>query len=1598
MLYYFLSILSTLIQQIMKSNSIIGLVAAFILTLNFSVHGQQIVNHHVDFASGQQSMWGPTAGFFSIDQTINLFNVTWDVGTDDIPGVDLSSDFIFSVAGQQFGAGFDANFSGVIGSNVSLEGFTTGTVEVDYPIDVTLNMPTDLTYDPGDQVTVNTSYVVDPNWDLETLYPSAGEFKWDLYFGMAAHANATLCFFGCTTFPIIPSFNTGTITVNLVTASGNGATTGGNTGLWYLGPGSGVGASTGFPFNQLPGTAGWPYALPPASGPINQATLGSTWIPWQVHIPAFPAEIPETGFGLSGEVTIPYVITDPVLTGPDIEACGDSTYFNLNLEVFKLLGNILSYTPPPGPAVGLVLSNLSGSVDLGPATVSWNFFSASFDMNITNNQCFDFTPKVYGKFVFPVAVEYSILSPLNVVLSSGNSSIINVEIGNKIRYKFPCYYQELNITPTYSIDGNFSNHTFDVISFDFLMSAFEFGFSIPGVIVIPGFTIPELCIPIPYPCPTWSSPFRWCTTTVCTPEIVVPPIGWNGVNETWGPIWSTSIPLGSISYDWFNQSWDLAGFSQYTFAAFKMRARPMTISNTQVDVLCYGANTGSIDVTIGTTTYDPVTWTYVWTSGQITQDITGLAAGPYELMAYDSHGCQLFTGATILEPEAPLSITYVKTDVSCNGGNDGRIDILVQGGTPGYTYNWAALSGGGQVVSAEDQTTLTPGTYSVTVADSRGCTIYLEIPIGQPNPLVQVGAITHVNCFGNADGSINVDVAGGSLPYSFLWSNSATSEDILGLSGATYTLTITDGNGCTSVRPYIVTEPATSVSASAIGTNVLCKFNTTGAVNVTTVGGTPGYTYLWYNGQGVVLPYQSEDISNVPAGNYTVLITDFKGCQTQVSQFIDEPAQNLGTIATLTNINCFGASTGSINPGIYGGTVPYTYAWSNATTASIATNLPAGTLTLTVTDAALCTAVFTYVLTEPASGLSLNLTGTDILCFGDNTGAASSTVSGGTASYSYLWSNAATTPGIQNLIAGNYVLTVTDSKGCVIADNIDLLQPAAALALSTVVTDIDCYGNNNGVIDLTITGGTTPYLKAWSNSGTFVIIDTITTLAGQFADDYTVLVTDANGCQATISETITQPAAPLAITGIVDDVNCFGLNDGAVDISVTGGTLNYTYSWSNGDVTEDINGQLSGNYTVTVTDPNGCTESADYTIDQPAAPLALSTFVTDVKCNGGIDGRIQSTVTGGTAPYSYLWSNGVTTPNIISLSANTYTLTVTDAQGCTAFTGAVVNQPAQPLLVTNVMDPISCYGYSDGQITLTVAGGNAPYTFSWGNQNEILLNNPSETLSGLTVGDYFIRVKDKNGCINEQLITVTEPAPFTLEYIVADALCYGDNTGSIDITLAGGTIPYSVNWSNGQTTEDITSLTSDMYTYNVTDFNGCQLNDSIFVGEPTYIEVDYSIVEVTCIDQSDGAIYITPYGGTLPYSYLWNTGSTAQNVENLAPGLYNLTIVDGNSCSQTFDYEIYDNIEECLNIPNTFTPNGDNYNDTWVIGNIGLYPNASVKVFNKWGNEIYSSKGEYTPWDGEYNAAPLPSEVYYYIIVLGNNEENEYTGTITIIR
>lgn len=1524
-------------------------------------NAQQMVIYDVDFNSGIQNMWGPSFSPVTIDQDITLFEEGWNLP--------INVGGITTIVGQSFGATLNGGFSGLIGSKVSLHGFTSGTVEVNYPIDVELDMSSDLSYDPGDQVKIETSYTVDPGYELNTIYPNVGEASFDVYFRMAAGLSANICFFGCTSFPIIPSFDTGIINLNIVTINEDG--------LWFLGPGD----PTSVPYH--PGAGGFPFAMDLQTSPTTSPI--PNFVPWQIYQPLFPFSLPDNGFGLTGELSLPHVETTASESNNNLEACGESNYLNMNLELFKLLSN---FVPAP---FNVILGNLSGSQSLGPAEVNWTIFSASLDANIANHQCFEFTPKVWGKYEFPVAVDYQIYDPSNGSLTAvSSSSIINMELGKELRYKFPCYFEELHITPTFFIDGsidNFRNHTYDSVSFDFLMSALEFGIEVPSVTIIPGFTIPSVCVTIGYPC-GW---FDWCTYDLCSPEIVIPPIVSPSINLSYGPLWSPSFPLGSFTYDWLDFHWNLEGFTPQLMDSFTMKAKTFEISNSATHILCNAQSTGAINVT--TVAVSPATpYTYTWTNGATTEDLSNLPAGAYELSIIDMNGCQMFTGATILEPALPLAISSTHIDKLCNTGvNTGSIDLSVLGGTPGYSYNWS------NGMSSEDISGLDVGNYTVNVTDANGCVSNTSVTIGQPELLGQTGVISNIKCFGENTGSVSATAFGGVLPYSYLWSNGATTSDLNSVGANSYTLQITDGNGCQSMANYNVVQPAAGLSSTILGTDISCKDGNNGTINFSPVGGTPGYSFNWSK-NGVLIPFYTEDLTNLQAGTYSVLVTDANGCVNTNNISLTQPAIGLQSNPILTHINCFGNSTGVIDPVISGGTSPYGYVWSTAAATPILNGIGAGIYGLNVVDNAGCTATYSYELTQPSEALSLSLSQTDVLCFGDATGSISSTLFGGTSPYAYSWNTGSTSSAISGLTSGSYDLTATDAKGCTVNVGTTIIEPTAPLALVQNPTNVLCYGNTTGMVDLTISGGTSPYQTSWNNANSLIFIDTTQDLSNLPAGLYTANVTDNHGCQAAISSTVIQPAAPLQINGIVADANCFGINDGAIDATISGGTLPYIFNWSNGDIAEDVANLLAGNYTINITDGNGCVESEDFIVKEPLAPLSVITTVTDVSCNGGNSGSISSYVQGGTAPYLYNWSNGEITSEIESLTSGVYTLTVTDAQGCLAFTGANVNQPAQALIVTPTVTDVSCYGYGDGQIVIDITGGVQPYYFNWGDQNDYLLNNPSETLDNLIANQYFIRVRDAEGCIHEQQVQVNQPTPLTATTQVTNAICFGDANGTIDLIPVGGTAPYTFIWSNSDVTEDITNLLAGNYEYEITDANGCKIGGFAQISQPDDIQVYTQEVPVSCIDQSDGALFITPYGGTLPYTFLWDDGSISQNLEGLTPGLYSLVVYDINLCPKQFDFEIFENTDECLFIPNTITPNGDDYNDTWIIRNIDLYPNATVKIFNKWGNELYSTNGAYTPWDGKVNGQDLPSEVYYYIIILGNEESNEYTGTITILR
>jgi gliding motility-associated-like protein len=1567
---------------------------SLLFAFSFSTKAQNTtVNHLANFNSGQQNMWGPSFSPITLDQTITLFDESWNVNFN------TGSSGIFTIAGQSFGGALSGSFSGRIGSEIRIEGFTSGTVEIDYPVDIELIYPQNSTYDQGEDVTIQTDYTVRSGYNMETLYPSAGEFFWDFYFQMGASASAQLCFFGCTTFPIIPSFNTGLQTLNLVTVSSNGVSTNGNLGVWFLGPGEFppyVGGSNPDPL--YPGTeppvGGWAYAVPVETSPTTSPV--PNFIPWQCYIgPGFPAEIPG-GFGLSGEITIPYVpdVTDN-LSGTNLSSCNDSTYFNLNLEIFQLLGGILSNVPGPVGVFGQVIANLSGSQDLGIAEITWNFFSASFDANITNRQCFDFTPSVYGRFEFPVAVDYSITDMSGTTSAVQQGSIINIEIGEDINYKFPCYFEDMDITPTYSIDGRFRNHTYDSVSFDFLMSAFAFGFEVPAVTIIPGFTIPEICIPIPYPCPSWSCPWCWCSYTACTPEIVVPPIGFSGWSLEVGPLWETSIPLGGFTYDWFDQTWNLEGFEDTTFVPFTMTANQLTIDAIANDVDCWGGNDGTVEVNIGAVT-DATPYSYSWTNGTTSSGgnsttLIGLTAGAYQVTVVDDNDCQLFSGATVQEP-SKLTVNYVKQNKSCAGStNDGSIDVTVTGGTGSYTYNWSNGS------TTQDINSLDAGTYSLTVTDGNGCQETISVIIDVPFALTHSAIVTDVNCNSESTGSIDVSAVGGTLPYAFNWSSGQSTEDISNLSAGSYTFTVTDQNGCTSSGTYAISEPSQPLTLSETHLNVSCFDGNDGSINLTVTGGTGTYSYQWLGDTQGQLAFNGEDPLGLIADNYTVAVVDQNGCSSTIVITITEPNAPLASTEVITDVNCFGDVTGEIDPQISGGTPVYTYNWSNGSSAPVLSNLAAGNYSLTVTDDQGCIATFNYTIEEPIRPVTIVTTKTDVLCFGEDTGVINALVTGGTTPYNYSWTNGEATADIDSLVAGTYTLTVTDALGCTETASETIVEPAAPVALSSAVQDVLCHGGNDGSIDLTVSGGTNPYSYEWSNGSAFIYSDTTQDLSNLVADQYLVTVTDANGCTDTLTSVIDEPSAPLSLVYTPTSVDCFGAATGAIDITVSGGTAGYNYSWSNGDITEDLTGITAGDYTITVTDQNGCDIQTVISVSEPVSALAVSTVARDVSCFGSTTGSIEANVTGGTTPYSYSWSNGETQEDIDSLGAGTYTLTVTDANGCTAFTGATINQPSELDVIINITDP-SCYGYSNGQVVLDITGGIQPYYFNWGNQNDILLNNPSETIDSIVTGEYLVRVTDENGCVFEELIFVDEPSPFEFQAVVDDVTCFEGADGAIDLTLTGGTTPYTVDWNNGLTGEDIAGLTSDNYSFLATDDQGCIIRSSLFVDQPDEIGITYDMVPVSCVDQSDAAIFISTYGGTAPYTYDWSNNTFGQNLEDVGPGFYELIVTDVNNCSNNFEFDIISSEEECLVIPNTFTPNGDLYNDTWVLENLHLYPNNTVKIFNKWGNEIFSSQGEYDPWDGTHNGKALPAGVYYYIIILSNEEVNKYTGNITIVR
>ena len=516
----------------------------------------------------------------------------------------------------------------------------------------------------------------------------------------------------------------------------------------------------------------------------------------------------------------------------------------------------------------------------------------------------------------------------------------------------------------------------------------------------------------------------------------------------------------------------------------------------------------------------------------------------------------------------------------CFGGNNGYIGVNVQGGTPGYYYYWNNLS------QQQDISNLTAGTYTLTVTDNNGCTLTYTQEITQPPLLTGSLMGTDVTCYGLNNGSINLTPAGGTPPYTYLWSNGATTQDLSQIPFGSYQVTISDSYQCTTVTFLYISQPSLPVQATLDILDVKCYGDSTGSIDMYVWGGTPPYSYLWNTGQNT--PW----LSQLFAGNYWVTITDDNGCDTVIYAHVQE-GSNLQTTVNTYEPSCYGYCDGYAVANVTSGMYPYTYQWSNGGTGVTTGNLCFGLYILTVTDNNQCAKAFFFVIPE-APEIITTFSSPGIPCNGQ-TADLTANVTGGHPPFSYQWSTGAGGATISGAVSGTYTVTITDHNNC--ADTVDYFLPQPApLSPGAQITHVRCAEMCNGSIVLQPAGGTSPYACYWSGGlGQ-------NSLLNLCHGTYPVTVTDAHMC--TVSQDIVVQNLNLGpqITATAEN-NTLYLGQ-STQLNAVSPSPVYTYHWAPstgmyGTAMQHptVTPPFTTTYFVTVTDPYGCTSVDSVTVN-----------------------------------------------------------------------------------------------------------------------------------------------------------------------------------------------------------------------------------------------------------------------------------------------------------------------------------------------------------------------------------------------------------------
>ena len=1077
--------------------------------------------------------------------------------------------------------------------------------------------------------------------------------------------------------------------------------------------------------------------------------------------------------------------------------------------------------------------------------------------------------------------------------------------------------------------------------------------------------------------------------------------------------------------------------------------------------------------------------TYTWAAPTVintTGVLNSLCAGNYSVSIQDAIGCQDVQTFTLTNPPV-LNVNPSIGPATC-GSPNGSITVIPTGGTPTYSFSWAA-----PVVSTSSVVTgLAAGIYTVVVTDANNCTNTLTIPLSNSNgPSAAPITSSSISCHGLCTGAASVNpasIVGGTPGYNITWvvpPSTSTVNPQTNLCAGTYTAQITDANSCLLFNSVVITQPS-SITILPSLTFPTCNGICDGSVVLGTSGGTSPYNYTWTPGTS-----STATLVNACAGNYTISILDNNLCPS--TQIVTLPGvQNMTATASVTNNLCFGncngtasiiAISGSANP-------PFTYLWSTSQAGPSIGNLCNGVYTYTATDNIGCFNSFTTTIISPTQITSTSSVASPScnMC----NGAGTVTALGGTAPYTYSWTSGASAPTASNLCAGLYQVLVTDGNLCTQLQNVLISNSNGITGETTSIQNEVCAGQCNGAATITAVGGTAPIQYSWISPA--VTNSVITNLC---AGPYFVQMTDAQGCIRTASLNITA-ATQLTLTPTINAPSCTTPN-GTINVVPSGGNPNpfYTFSWAPGPgITSSLTNIPAGNYTVTVTDGSGCQQTQAFSVSNPAGPVITFTQ-SNINCFGGNTGSITALGTSTSNPVTYLWSNGSTSSTATGLTAGVTSLTVSAPNGCmTVKTFTLTQNPALMLSLANIQQP-KCHNDCNGAITLVPSGGSLPYTFNWlptatGNPQFSLCPGPSTAAI-----IYSATVTDSKGCSIATSTTLINPAPIVLTPTITNSSCSSVNDGALNVGVAGGTPAYSYTWTGPSaftaTTQNIVNISAGTYSLTLFDLNGCQKDTTLDIiptvsivaqagsdftvcptpsvaltgtnsfgavsydwyllpnntttlantvnfnaPTPTVAPGSFTFELVTtssvaaCVDRDTivvnifalpfvdaGPTYTIPVfssvniGGsptaTGSFSLSWSptfslddpsiTNPTASNTVNT---VYTVTVIDlttGCSASDTMTVFLY----PLIKIPNGFSPNGDSKNDRWIIDYIDQFPDNTVEVYNRWGEQLFFKKGYNGEFDGKYKGKDLPVGTYYYVINLNHPAYTEpYTGPLTIFR